>query len=420
MEANHDPYGALRIGGYRRLLAGNILANVGAEMQAIAVGWEMYERTRSPAMLGFVGLAQFLPVLILSLVAGHAADRTSRKWLLITSQVGMTFISLLLAAHSELVGPIWLVFVLLFLAGCCRAFAMPARSSLLSQIVPLERLTNAVTWNSSGWHIANMAGPALGGLALAALGPPATCYRIAAVCTAICILLVMSLKPRPLNRPTETVSLTSLLAGLHFVWGRQLLLATITLDLFAVLLGGATALLPVFATDILDVGPTGLGWLRAAPAIGAFVSAFVVAHRPMRRAGITLLASVAGFGLAIVCFGLSRDAYLSFGLLALTGALDNVSVVVRGSLMQLLTPDAMRGRVAGVNSIFISSSNELGAFESGITAEWFGPVPAVVIGGVGTLLVVMGVALRWPRLVKLGPLSSISATTAPLEIDAKH
>jgi MFS family permease len=302
-------------------------------------------------------------------------------------------------------GPVPWYFVFLFLIGVARAFSAPARWAIVPQVVPLESLSNAVTWNSSGWQVAATLGPALGGWVIAATGHAAGAYVLASVCALVCAALVAGIHLRPVKRESRAVSLASLLAGLRFVWGTPLILATITLDLFAVLLGGATALLPIYASDILTVGPTGLGWLRAAPSIGALVMALVMAHRPpLRRAGRALLVSVAGFGVATVVFGLSHDPYLSFLMLALTGALDNVSIVVRGTLVQLLTPDEMRGRVSAVNAIFIVSSNELGAFESGVTAAWFGPVWSVVAGGIGTVLVVLAVMARWPQVLRLGPL----------------
>jgi hypothetical protein len=248
---------------------------------------------------------------------------------------------------------------------------------LVPQVVPVEALANAMTWNSSGWQVGSLA----------------------------CAGLAATLRPRAAAVPREPLSLAALLAGVSFVRHTPVILATIILDLFAVLLGGATALLPIFARDILSVGPAGLGWLRAAPSLGAFFMAVALAHRPpLRHAGRALLLAVAGFGLATVVFGLSQTFWLSFGALALTGALDNVSVVVRSTLVQLLTPDAMRGRVSAVNAVFISSSNQLGAFESGLAAEWFGPVVSVVGGGIGTLLVVVAVMVVWPQVLRLGAL----------------
>jgi MFS family permease len=407
MAEAHDPYAALRHPDYRLLLAAGVLASVGAEIQATAVGWEIYQRTGSAAALGFAGLAQFLPVLLLALPAGHAADHYSRRLLFQLAQGAAGVASLGLAVLSFWQGPVALIFVCLVLAGAARALGAPNRSSLLPQVVPPEALTNAVTWNSSGWQFANVAGPALGGAALAVSGGRAgPAYLTAAFCSLLCIVILAPIRQRWMSpRPPGARSLASLAAGVRFVWRTELLLAAITLDLFAVLLGGATTLLPIYARDILRVGPVGLGWLRAAPALGAFIMAVWLAHRPpMRRPGAALLLAVAGFGAATIVFGFSTTFWLSFLMLATTGALDNVSVVVRGTLMQTLTPDEMRGRVAAVNSVFISSSNELGGFESGVVAALFGPAASVVSGGVGTIVGVLLTALRWPRLVQLGPL----------------
>jgi MFS family permease len=406
MSAPHDPYAALRYRDYRHLLSGGVLASIGGEVQALAVGWELWERTHDALMLGLAGLTQFLPVLLLALPAGHTADHFNRKRIFQAAQATMMLASLGLALLSLLHGPVPLIFLCLLLGGVSRSFTAPARSALLALIVPPESLGNAVTWNSSGWQIANVTGPAIGGVVFALWGPAAA-YLLAAGCSLSCVLLLVSIQPRPAAKATGGRSLAALLAGARFVWRTELLLAAITLDLFAVLLGGATALLPIFA-DRLGFGPIGLGFLRAAPAIGALVMALVLAHRPpLRQAGPTLLAAVAGFGVATIVFGFSDNYGLSFAMLAVTGALDNISVVVRGTLMQMLTPDEMRGRVAAVNTIFISSSNELGAFESGVTAAWFGPVASVVGGGVGTVLVVLIVLLRWPQLLRLGSLHAV-------------
>jgi MFS family permease len=405
MAEDHDPYAALRSPDYRRVLAGNVLSALGSQMQGVAVGWELYQRTNSPAALGLVGLVQFLPVLLLSLPAGHAADRFSRKRLFLAAQSLMTLASAGLATLSAIEGPVPLMYLALLLVGVGRAFSAPARWSILPQVVPAGALANAITWNSSGWQVASMLGPAVGGGVIAVTGRAAGAYELAAAAFAACAGLVAPIRLRPVERLADPPTFASHLAGVRFVWATPLILATITLDLFAVLLGGATALLPVYAKDILEIGPSGLGWLRAAPSVGALVMALALAHRPpLQHAGRALLLSVAGFGLATVVFGLSRDPLLSFVALALTGALDNVSIVVRGTLVQLLTPDAMRGRVSAVNTIFIVSSNELGEFESGMTAHWFGPVASVVGGGVGTLIVVAWVALRWPEVRRLGPL----------------
>ncbi len=433
MSDAHDPYAALRYRDYRLLLAGGVLASIGSEIQAVAVGWELYIRSRSAAYLGMAGLVQFLPVLLLALPAGQAADHYSRKVLFQLAQCAAALASLGLAALSFWGWRAEWIFPCLLLAGVARAFSGPARSALLPQVIPPEVLGNAVTWNSSGWQIANVTGPALGGLAIAvasrfsSLGQATAAYLPAALCSLACAVMLVPVRPRQaVLRPPLSRSLASLLAGVRFVWRTDLLLAAITLDLFAVLLGGATALLPIYAEDILRVGPVGLGWLRAAPALGAMLTALALAHRPpLKRPGKALLLSVAGFGLATIVFGFSQNYLLSFAMLALTGAFDNVSVVVRGTLMQTLTPDEMRGRVSAVNSLFISSSNELGAFESGTTAALFGSVASVVGGGVGTIVVVLLTALHWPRLIRLGPLHTLlpvddtTAENAVILLDAQ-
>ncbi|MFO0876682.1 MAG: MFS transporter [Gemmataceae bacterium] len=414
--SQHDPYAALRHPGYRCLLGGGVIASLGLEIQAVAVAWELYDRTDSAWYLALAGLAQFLPVLLFALPAGQIADHLSRKRLFQLAQLGSAFISLTLAWLSWSQGPVHVILLCLFLSGTTRAFSAPARTALLPQVVPGEALTNAVTWNSTGWQVANISGPALGGFLLAA-APPWLAYLVTASCSLVCVLLLTPIVPLIEQRVNTTRSLAALLAGVRFVLNNPLLLGAISLDLFAVLLGGATALLPIYARDILQVGPTGLGWLRAAPALGAVIMALTMAHRPpLQRPGLAMLLAVAGFGLATVVFGLSTSFPLSLAMLGLLGALDNISVVVRGTLMQVLTPDEMRGRVAAVNTVFISSSNELGQFESGVTAAWWGPVTAVVVGGVGTMVVVGVVLTACPRLLKLSPLHLLRRTEVADEI----
>jgi MFS family permease len=406
MSEGHDPYAVLRHRDYRRLLTANVLASFGTQMQNVAVFWEIHERTGSALALGLVGLVQFYPVIQLSLYAGHAADRYSRKGLLIGAQALMILASSSLAVLSFWQGPVPLIYAALLFVGVSRAFNTPARWSLLAQVVPEADMANAITWNSSGWQVASMTGPAVGGLVISVAGPLGA-YLSTIGCLLTVVVLLFSIRPRPIQRSREPLSLQSLLAGIQFVRHNRLILATITLDLFAVLLGGATALLPIYAKDILHVGPTGYGWLQAAPSIGAFSMALFLAHRPpLQRAGRALLWAVAGFGLATIVFGLSDNVVLSFAMLIVTGALDNISIVVRGTLIQVLTPDGMRGRVTAVNAIFIGSSNELGAFESGLTAKLFGPVVSVVGGGIGTLVVVVAAMLIWPEILRLGTLRS--------------
>jgi MFS family permease len=301
-----------------------------------------------------------------------------------------------------------LIFLCLLLAGVGQAFGRPARWALLPNVVPDGALPNAMTWQSGAWQVASLLGPVAAGQVLELTGQAVWAYLPAGVCFLAAGGCAVLLGHYPGAGGREPGSLRSLLDGCHFVWRTKPILATITLDLFAVLLGGAVALLPVFQMKILHVGPAWLGWLNAAPSLGALGMALLLAHRgPLRRPGQALLWAVAGFGAATVAFGFSRDPLLSFALLAVTGTLDNISVVVRGTLVQVLTPDAMRGRVSAVNAVFISSSNELGAFESGLTARWFGPVASVVGGGVGTVLVVLSVMFAWPQVLRLGPLGEL-------------
>ena len=293
----------------------------------------------------------------------------------------------------------------LFAAGVARTFLWPASQAFLPQLVPRRIFSRAVTWNTGAFHLSSVLGPAAGGALIALTHKAVVVYAINAVATLACLALIALVRSRQAVIPRAEMSLASLLAGFKFVYQTKIILGTITLDLFAVLLGGATALLPVYAKDILHAGPTGLGILQAALPLGSVVSAFYLAHRsPLQRAGRALIRAVAAFGVATIAFGLSRWFWLSFAMLFICGAVDNVSVVVRHTLVQLLTPDEMRGRVSAVNSLFIGTSNELGGFESGLVAQLFGPVISVVTGGVGTILVVIATALNWPEIRKYGRL----------------
>jgi MFS family permease len=418
--AGHDPYAALRIPAYRYFAASYSLAVVGGQIQLSAVDWELYTRTNSKLLLGLLGLVQFLPVALLSLPAGQIADTFNRRKVLLLTQLGLAFWGLVMAALSYFANhhpwftsafPV-AVLIVLFLNGVTVTFARPSRASILPRLVPKHLFSNAVTWNASMFEIATMLGPALGGFLVHYLSPPLA-YLCNSAFLLACFAMTLALPDTP---PAAQVpgsgstlrrifNFTALSAGIRFVFGRRLLLATMTLDLFAVLLGGAVYLLPVFARDILHVDSLGYGFMRAAPAVGAFTMAMILAHTPpMKRAGRNLLLAVAGFGAATIVFGLSRNYWLSLAMLALTGAFDNVSVVVRHTLVQLLTPDDMRGRVSAVNQVFIGSSNELGGFESGTTAHFFGTVWSVVLGGVGTILVVCAVAWKWPEVRRFGSL----------------
>jgi MFS family permease len=337
---------------------------------------------------------------------------------MIISQLFWAASSLGLAIVSHMQGPIPRVYFLLVTGTIAHATGWPARAAMLPQVVPLEIFNNAVTWNSSFFQIASVVGPAIAGLILL-WGAPAA-YMIDVACGTTFAVLLTQLRLRPAGRSKEPASFRTLTEGVRWVWRTPIILATISLDLFAVWLGGAVILMPVFAKDILHVGKVGLGVLRTAPAVGAFLGAMLIAHMPpMKRAGMAMLWAVAGFGVATIAFGVSTSFWLSFLMLALTGAFDNVSVVVRHTLIQSLPPETMRGRVAAVNIIFIGASNELGAFESGTTAEWWGPKMAVVIGGIGTLLVVSVIAMLAPQVRRLGslrdvrPIEELPPTAAP-------
>ncbi|HWB09681.1 MAG TPA: MFS transporter [Pirellulales bacterium] len=397
--APHDPYAALRLKSFRFYLVGNVLAIFGMQMQTVAVQWEIYERTHSPLALGLVGLVQFLPVISLTVPAGHEADRSHRKAIVMVAMLLLATCSLVLAWVSLTEGDIAGMYLALLLSGAARAFLQPAKASLLPHIVPREAFSNAVTWNMSGLQVAAILGPAAGGQIIGYTKMAWPVYLIDASAT-LTFFLLLALVHVP-RHASATASSTgrALLAGFGFVRRNKIILAAITLDMFAVLLGGAVALLPVYAEDILHVGARGLGWLRTMPAAGALVLSFVLAHRPpLTHAGKTLLWAVAGFGAATIVFGISHSYALSLLMLFLTGAFDIVSVVIRHTLVQLLTPDEMRGRVSAINSVFIGASNELGAFESGLVAQLFTPAISVVSGGIGTILVVLATAWLWPEL----------------------
>jgi MFS family permease len=403
--ARHDPYFSLRARGFRRYLVGNVLGTFGLQMQGVAVGWELYERTHSALALGLVGLAQVTPIMLLFLPVGHVVDRYDRRRVLMSAQGGLTLAALGLALVSSRHGSVTLVYGLLLIGGTARAFIGAAKAALLPEIVPAGSFQNAVAWNSGGWQTAEVLGPAAGGLLLALTRNPALVYLSHAVLALAFLTMIAAVRPLGTRRRGPVASLHSLLEGARYVWRTRILLAAITLDLFAVLFGGAVALLPVYAKDILHVGPAGLGWLLAAQAIGAVTTTILLAHlAPFRQAGPALLRAVAIFGAAMIVFGLSRWFVLSLAALAVAGAADGVSVVIRSTLAQLRTPDELRGRVSAVNSLFVGTSNELGYFESGAVASLIGPVASVVAGGLGTLLVVSAVAVGWPEVRRLGRL----------------
>lgn len=379
------------------------LVTTSSEMQSVAVGWQVYELTHQPVDLGYVGLAQFVPGILLFLIAGHTADRIARQRILQTCYIGFACCSLLLLTltvrglRSPL--PIYLV---LLLNGTVRAFNGPAGQAFLPLLVNQEHFPNAVAWSASIFQTATIIGPVIGGLIYGLSGSAGVVYSSAAFAYLIAFFLIRRIQLRVVERRDTAASLAIVLDGLKYIWHNKLILGAISLDLFAVLLGGAVALLPVYAREILRIGATGLGVLRSAPGVGAVLMAVIVAHWPLRRrAGAIMIWCVFAFGAFTVVFGISQNLALSLVMLVLIGASDMISVIVRHTMIQLATPDEMRGRVSAVNMVFIGASNEVGQFESGLTAQWFGTVPAVVLGGLGTMLVVVFWAWLFPALRKV-------------------
>jgi MFS family permease len=417
----HDAYAALRVPEFRRYWTGNLLALLGSQMQFVAIGWDIYERTGQSLQLGLVGLVQVIPVILLALPAGQVVDRHDRRHVIMAALLTMVGCSLALAGISRWQADYRWIYACLFINGMARAFLLPAKSALLPLLLSRSRFANAVTWATSAFQLSSVVGPALGGLLIAWTGGAFWVYVLDAALSLSLFWAVRRIRPRPPLESTDQMGWRSLLAGAAFVWRTKLILGAISLDMFAVLLGGATALLPIYAKDILRSGPDGLGWLRAAPGLGALLTSYLVTHGPpFRRAGLTLLWAVAGFGVATVVFGVARSFWLAWAMLFLTGACDMVSVVIRHTLIQLWTPDAMRGRVSAVNGMFIGISNELGEFESGTVAHWFdrsddpvfGPTVSVVSGGLGTLLIVALTAWRFPEVRRHRRLDEAPASAA--------
>jgi MFS family permease len=443
-EPNRDPYAALRYAGYRRFLFGNFLANVGRQAVSVAATWQIYQWTHSATALGLVGLVNVIPLLAFVLPAGAWADRMDRRKIIFRCMTVASALSLALALVSRFHDaiPHWpvlaaanhalraialvferhvdpatldfsdpalpIIYTILFLHSIARVAAGPARGSIVPLLVPTEALSNAVTWSSSTFELSTVVGPALGGLIVAA-SSYSFVYGIDVLCTlslAVALLGVAPL-PRPEVQPAAGPR-PGMLEGARFIWRHPQVLGALALDLFAVVLGGAVSLLPIYADSILHVGPAGLGWLRAAPSVGAILMAFLVAHRPpFARPGWVMLWSVAGFGAAVTLFSLSTSLWLSLLALFLSGAFDNVSVVVRHSIVQLLTPDSLRGRVTSVNQLFIGSSNEISALRAGLAAALLGPVLAASLGGAGTIAVTIAAACVWPSLRHLPPLHQL-------------
>ncbi|MGH7244509.1 MAG: MFS transporter [Phycisphaerales bacterium] len=421
--AKHDPYAALRLHNYRLFAGGFVTSAIGLQMMGMALGWEIFTRANAEfgvkdaaLALGYIGLARALPVVIMALPAGYVIDSFDRKKVLLLTQSGFALMAALLAYASWVSAPLWVMFLLITLSGCVRSFNGPTRSSLLPDLIPEHVFPNAIAWNSTMFQIAAVGGNLLGGLVIAKAGHAWPVYAISATLCGIFAITTLGLKPIAHHTGARgKMSLSGMLDGLSHLWKERTIFAAITLDLFAVLLGGAVGLMPIFASEILFVGPVGLGWLRAAPFIGSGLMALYLAWHPLiRRAGPAMLLSIAGFGVCTIVFGFSTNFWLSMVMLFTLGALDSVSVVVRHVLVQLRTPRHLRGRVSAVNSVFIECSNELGSFESGLVAKlsplWFsltavgGVVFSVVSGGIGTILVVAGVAWFIPEIRRLDKL----------------
>jgi MFS family permease len=403
----HDPYASLRVPNYRWFIISVLTMTISAQIQGVVVAWQIYDITRDPLSLGLMGLAEALPYVTFALYAGHLADRLNRRTVSLLSLGVLVVCSATLLTLNLIPGflhrhgalPFYLVIAI---SGTARSFLQPSRNALGAELIPRSLYANAVAWRSSSWQTAAVVGPAIGGL-LYGFASPTAAYAVDTTAMIVALLCFwwITYAPRPAVVHHESMK-ESVRTGIRFLMGESVLLSAQTLDLFSVLLGGAEALLPVFADNILHVGPQGLGVLRAAPAAGAVVMSVYLAHRkPLQRAGMTLLCAVGTFALCIIGFGFSRSFFLSTALLFLSGMADNVSVLIRGTLLQVLTPEHLLGRVSSVNQIFLGSSNELGAFESGLAAKLLGTVPAVVLGGFASLSVVFGVGVAVPRLRKL-------------------
>jgi MFS family permease len=430
-------YAVLRNADFARYLLGRFVASLGQQMLVVAIDWELYQRTHSALPLALVGLSLMVPMILFTVPAGHFADTINRKKIILASTLVLTVASVALALASAFLASVGWIYFFLFVLGAARTFLWPASAAFVTSLVPREQFPRAVTFNSGAFQFSSVVGPAAFGAVMALIPSAAThgsawpVYALNAIASLLCFVLVIPIKHVHKFRPAEPVSMRSLAEGFRFVFQSKIILGTITLDLFAVLLGGTVTIFPMFANDIFHTGPGGLGWLRNAMAVGAVICAFVIAHRPpLQKAGRAMLWAVGVFGLATVLFGLANGNcfgrwivlseaawfWVSFTLLALAGAVDNISVVVRQTLVQILTPDEKRGRVSAVNSLFIGTSNELGGFRSGIVAYFFtkqtslgsahatGAIISTVSGGIGTILVVLAVAWIWPEIRRYGKL----------------
>lgn len=410
---------------FRLYQTARLLVIIGAEAQSVGVAWQIYQITHSALKLGLTGLALFAPGIFFVLAAGHVADRYDRRHIILACysvQAVCTAAMLWLALHPN--GNVWPIYAVLLGVGLGRAFSGPASSALLPSLVPKDHFVNAITWGAIVFQVANITGPAVGGLlftlhlrgAAKDWNGAAAVYAFTLLTLLAFLVLVGAMRTRPAQVIKNSFNLETMLAGLKYVWESKLLLGSISLDLFAVLLGGATALLPIFATEVLHAGPTALGVLRAMPSVGALGVSILMTTRPIKQgAGHKMLICVGMFGAATVVFGLSHSIWLSLIALTVVGACDMVSVVIRGSILQLATPPEMRGRVSAVNWLFIGASNEFGEFESGLTAHWWGAVRAVVIGGIGSMVVTSAAAIIFPRLRKADALTAESLMESNLQ-----
>ena len=407
MTNNARAYDVLKIADFRKFLFGRFFVTISIQMTAVIVGWQIYELTRDPMALGMLGLAEAVSFFAVAMFAGHVADTTDRKKILVATNflllLGGAALLFLSQNQSQLLKTkgVFPIYGVMFFLGAVRGFIYPANIAIAAQIVPRSLYPRSSAWTSLVWQIAAVSGPAVGGLVYGFFGV-SNAYMVAIASALISFTAFLNIRSYPVQaRQAGETIMQSLSTGVRFVFRNQMILSAMTLDMFSVLFGGAVAVLPMFA-DILNVGPKGLGFLRAAPAVGAMLMSLWLAHHPpVKNAGRKLLLVVAGFGVCMIVFAVSRNFYLSFLMLALSGLLDNVSVVIRSTIVQLFTPDQMRGRVASVNSVFIGSSNEIGAFESGAAAKLMGLVPSVVFGGAMTLMVVAVTALVAKKLRKL-------------------
>lgn len=408
IEPKQSSYAILKIRDFRYYIFSRLVFVLSVQMQAVIVGWQIYEITKDPLALGMIGLAEALPSIAVALYAGHLADIIPRKQIAVIATIVLVICSILLWMFCWddqaflLETGVYPIYLVIILSGFARGFISPSLFAFMTQIVPRDLYPQSAGWAGTSFQIGAVAGPALGGLIYGFYGVSfAYAMSLAFLIISLLFLVLVPGRPLPVNKVKERLR-TSLVSGLRFVFKNEYVLGAMSLDMFAVLFGGAVALLPIFAADILFVGSEGLGLLRAAPSLGAVGMAVYLAHHPpLKKSGVILLWSVAGFGLSMIVFGLSRDFYLSLFALFISGVFDSVSVVIRSTIMQVLTPDSMRGRVSSVNKIFIGSSNEIGAFESGVTAKFMGVIPSVLFGGFMTLLIVGFSKRVFPKLAKL-------------------